>query len=75
MFRYQNRSLPSPSLPSPGPNLDNDIKYCTINLSVSHVVTAGADAHSRESVEDLLDLLVGGGGVYLDVRMGHQDVV
>ena len=39
------------------------------------MVAAGGDAHSRESVEDLLDLLVSGGGVYLDVRMVHQDVV
>ena len=43
---------------------------------MSHVVaTTGADAHSRESVQDLLYLLVSGGGVYLDVRMVHQDVV
>ena len=42
---------------------------------MSHVVATGGDAHSRESVEDLLDLLVSGGGVYLDVRMVHQDVV
>ena len=75
MFRYQNRSLPSPSLPSPGPDLDNDIKYCTINLSVSHVMASGGHVHFGESVQDLLDVLVSGGGVYLDVRMVHQDVV
>ena len=74
-MRIQNSYCHTPSLPFPGSDLHNDIKYCTINLSVSHVVATGGDAHSRESVEDLLDLLVGCGGVYLDVRMGHQDVV
>ena len=59
----------------PGPDLDNDIEYCTINLSVSHVVATGGDVYFGESVEDLLDLLVSGGTVYLDVRMVHQDVV
>ena len=39
------------------------------------MVAAGGDAHSRESVEDLLDLLVSGGGVYLDVGLTHQDAV
>ena len=78
MSRYENSyySITPPSLPFPGSDLDNDIKYCTVNLSVSHVVaTTGADAHSRESVQDLLYLLVSGGGVYLDVRIVHQHVV
>ena len=60
---------------SSGRDLDNDIKYCTVNLSVSHVVATGGDAHLGEPVQDLLDLLVSGGGVYLDVRVVHQHVV
>ena len=43
---------------------------------MSHVALAGADGHALgEPVHDLLDLLLCGGGVDLDVRMIDQDVV
>ena len=36
---------------------------------------SGGHVHFGESVQDLLDVLVSGGGVYLDVRMIDEDVV
>ena len=35
----------------------------------------GCEARLGKSVQDLLDLLVSGGGVYLDVGLTHQDAV
>ena len=57
-------------------DLDHHIQDGTVDIRVSHVALAGADGHTlREPVDDLLDLLLCGGGVDLDVRMTDQDVV